>query len=115
MMVLGEKRRNIFTGNLTHACVYFGHLCLPVTNHFPSQLCALPLAAVNNAQSPFTAAVYMCVGVGFSTGAWIALLGATSLKKTDSFSPKQSLSARNSSARGEPFPTCVGILAALVL
>lgn len=109
-MVLGEKRRNIFTVNLTHACVYFGHLYLPVTSHFPSQLCVLSLAAANNAQSPFTAAVYMCIGVGFSTGAWIALLVATSLKKTDSSSPKQSLSAR-----GGPFSTCAGILAALVL
>lgn len=109
-MVLGEKKRNIFTVNLTHACVCFGHLYLPVTSHFPSQLCVLSLAAANNAQSPFTAAVYMCIGVGFSTGAWIALLVATSLKRTDSSSPKQSLSAR-----GGPFSTCAGILAALVL
>lgn len=83
-----------------HVCVLIISTSQSLPISPPNFMRFFTLPAVKNIRSPFSAAVFMCTGVGAS----VALLGPASLRKTASSSPKLSSSARSSSARGERQP-----------
>lgn len=87
MMVVGEKRTNVFfTESLTHACVLITSTSQSLSiSYASSPSLLLKMHRVH------LLLLRISAGVGLSTEASIVLLGPTSLKKTDSSSPKHSL------------------------